>query len=152
MPAQLAHVSAHEPIDTIKAALEQDGAELVWVHVPRPHPELQVASMVALVDFRAENGATRIVPGSDRWPHDRRPEESEIAEAEMPAGSAALYLGSTIHGAGTNATASEWRHGLHVSYVLGYAVDDAIRSGVGYLGMLGFRDPVELLHEKKLGA
>ena len=27
--------------------------ELVWVHVPRPHPELQVASMVALVDFRA---------------------------------------------------------------------------------------------------
>jgi ectoine hydroxylase-related dioxygenase (phytanoyl-CoA dioxygenase family) len=154
--------------------------ELVWVHVPRPHPELQVASMVALVDFRAENGATRVVPGSHRWPHDRKPEEHEIADADMPAGSAVLYLGSTLHGAGTNATAGEWRHGLHVSYVLGwlrteennylavppeiaatlpraaqevlgYAVHDAIRSAGGYLGMLGLRDPVELMQEGRLG-
>jgi ectoine hydroxylase-related dioxygenase (phytanoyl-CoA dioxygenase family) len=154
--------------------------ELVWVHVPRPHPELQVASMVALVDFRRENGATRVVPGSHRWSHDRKPEEGEIADAEMPAGSAVLYLGSTIHGAGANATASEWRHGLHVSYVLGwlrteennylavppeiarrypretqeilgYAVHDAIRSAGGYLGMVGLRDPVELMQEGTLG-
>jgi ectoine hydroxylase-related dioxygenase (phytanoyl-CoA dioxygenase family) len=154
--------------------------ELVWIHVPRPHPELQVASMVALVDFRAENGATRVVPGSHRWPHDRKPEEHEISDAEMPAGSAVLYLGTTLHGAGTNATVSEWRHGLHVSYVLGwlrteennylavppeiaatlpraaqevlgYAVHDAIRSAGGYLGMLGLRDPVELMQEGELG-
>src|SRR5205823_6440102 len=32
--------------------------ELVWVHMPKPHPELQLASMIALVDFTAENGAT----------------------------------------------------------------------------------------------
>jgi len=154
--------------------------ELVWVHVPRPHPELQVASMVALVDFRAENGATRVVPGSQRWPHDRKPEPGEMADAEMPAGSAVLYLGSTLHGAGANSTAGEWRHGLHVSYVLGwlrteennylavppavaatlpraaqevlgYAVHDAIRSAGGYLGMLGLRDPVELMQEGRLG-
>jgi ectoine hydroxylase-related dioxygenase (phytanoyl-CoA dioxygenase family) len=154
--------------------------ELVWIHVPRPHPELQVASMVALVDFRAENGATRVVPGSHRWPHDRKPEEGEIADAEMPAGSAVLYLGSTIHGAGANSTASEWRHGLHVSYVLGwlrteennylavppeiartypravqeilgYAVHDALASAGGYLGVVGLRDPVELMQEGKLG-
>ena len=30
--------------------------ELVWVHMPRPHPELQLASVIALVDFTAENG------------------------------------------------------------------------------------------------
>jgi ectoine hydroxylase-related dioxygenase (phytanoyl-CoA dioxygenase family) len=154
--------------------------ELVWVHVPRPHPELQVASMVALVDFRAENGATRVLPGSQRWPHDRKPEPGEMADAEMPAGSAVLYLGSTLHGAGANSTAGEWRHGLHVSYVLGwlrteennylavppavaatlpraaqevlgYAVHDAIRSAGGYLGMLGLRDPVELMQEGRLG-
>ena len=58
--------------------------ELVWVHVPRPHPELQVASVIALEDFRAENGATRVVPGSHRWPPDRQPEASEIAAAVMP--------------------------------------------------------------------
>jgi len=154
--------------------------ELVWVHVPRPHPELQVASMIALVDFRAENGATRVVPGSQRWPHDRKPEPGEIADAEMRAGSAVLYLGSTLHGAGSNTTASEWRHGLHVSYVLGwlrteennylavppeiarsypratqeilgYAVHDAIRSAGGYLGVVGLRDPVELMQEGLLG-
>ena len=154
--------------------------ELVWVHVPRPHPELQVASMVALCDFRAGNGATRVVPGSHHWPLDRKPEEHEIADAEMPAGSAVLYLGSTLHGAGSNSTASEWRHGLHVSFVLGwlrteennylavppeiartlpratqeilgYAVHDAIRSAGGYLGVVDLRDPVDLLEEGKLG-
>jgi ectoine hydroxylase-related dioxygenase (phytanoyl-CoA dioxygenase family) len=173
----LGHLIARGPGATAQL-LHRD--ELVWVHVPRPHPELQVASMTALVDFRAENGATRVVPGSHRWPHDRRPEPHEIAEAEMPAGSAVLYLGSTIHGAGTNSTQSEWRLGLHVSFVLGwlrteennylavppeiaatlpreaqevlgYAVHDAIRSAGGYLGMLGLRDPVELMQEGKLG-
>jgi ectoine hydroxylase-related dioxygenase (phytanoyl-CoA dioxygenase family) len=154
--------------------------ELVWVHVPRPHPELQVASMVALTEFRKETGATRVVPGSHRWPLERQPEPDEIADAEGPPGAAVIYLGSTIHGAGTNATADEWRLGLHVSYVLGwlrteennylavppevargypratqeilgYAVHDAIASAGGYLGMLGLRDPVDLLQDGELG-
>jgi ectoine hydroxylase-related dioxygenase (phytanoyl-CoA dioxygenase family) len=153
--------------------------EDVWVHVPRPHPELQVASMIALEDFRVDNGATRLVPGSQRWPRSRKPEPHEVADASMPAGSAVIYLGSTLHGAGTNATRDEWRPGLHISYtlgwlrteennylavppaiastlpraaqeVLGYAVHDAIASAGGYLGMLGLRDPVELLEEGKL--
>jgi ectoine hydroxylase-related dioxygenase (phytanoyl-CoA dioxygenase family) len=154
--------------------------ELVWVHVPRPHPDLQVASMLALSDFKKENGATRVVPGSHRWPLDRGPEPGEIADAEMPVGSAVLYLGSTIHGGGANSTNDEWRLGVHVSYVLGwlrteennylavppevaatlpraaqevlgYAVHDALTSGGGYLGMMGLRDPVDLMHEGKLG-
>jgi ectoine hydroxylase-related dioxygenase (phytanoyl-CoA dioxygenase family) len=154
--------------------------ELVWVHVPRPHPELQVASMVALSGFRRETGATRVVPGSHRWPLDRMPEDTEIADAEMAIGSAVVYLGSTIHGGGANTTRDEWRFGLHVSYVLGwlrteennylavppeiattlpraaqevlgYAVHDAIQSGGGYLGMLNLRDPVDLMYDGKLG-
>lgn len=153
--------------------------EDVWVHVPRPHPELQLASMIALEEFRVENGATRVVPGSHRWPRGREPEASEIADAVMPAGSAVIYLGSTLHGAGANATRGEWRPGLHISYtlgwlrteennylavppeiarglpraaqeVLGYAVHDAIASAGGYLGMLGLRDPVDLMQEGKL--
>ena len=35
--------------------------------------------------------------------------------------------------------------------ILGYAVHDAIRSAGGYLGMLGLRDPIELMQEGKLG-
>ena len=173
----LGHLIARGPGSTAQL-LHRD--ELVWVHVPRPHPELQLASMVSLVDFRAENGATRVVPGSHRWPHERKPEPDEILDAEMPAGSAVIYLGSTLHGAGTNTTAAEWRLGLHTSFVLGwlrteennylavppavaatlprvaqevlgYAVHDAIASAGGYLGMLGLRDPVELMQEGKLG-
>lgn len=153
--------------------------ELVWVHVPRPHPELQVASITALVDFRAENGATRVVPGSHRWPRERNPEPGEIADAEMPAGASVLYLGSTLHGGGANATRDQWRRGVHLSYVvgwlrteenhflgtppeiarslprqaqelLGYAVHDAIASGGGYLGALDLRDLAEMLADGSL--
>ena len=153
--------------------------EQVWIHVPRPAPTLQVASMIALHDFTRDNGPTRIVPGSHRWPVDREVREEEFAEAVMPAGSAVLYLGSTLHGAGTNRTEDVWRRGLHMSYLvgwlrseennvlatppdiartlpsraralLGYAVHDAIEDFGGYAGMVELRDPMELLEEGKL--
>lgn len=153
--------------------------EDVWVHVPRPHPELQLATVVALVDFRADNGATVVVPGSHRWPREREAEEREIACAEMPAGSAVIYLGSTLHGGGTNATREQWRRGFHMSYtlgwlrteennvlavpppiarslspraqrLLGYGVHDAVEDYGGYLGMVDMRDPMDLLRDGNL--
>jgi ectoine hydroxylase-related dioxygenase (phytanoyl-CoA dioxygenase family) len=153
--------------------------EDVWVHMPRPHPELQIASMTALVDFTAASGATRVAPGSHRWERGRQPSPSEIADAEMPAGSSVIYLGSTIHGAGTNSTADTWRYGVHLSYtlgwlrteennylavppavartlpvlvqeVLGYAVHDAIDDAGGYLGMVQLRDPIGMLGSGEL--
>jgi ectoine hydroxylase-related dioxygenase (phytanoyl-CoA dioxygenase family) len=153
--------------------------EDVWPHFPRPHDELQIASLVALTDFRVDTGATRVVPGSHQWPRDRRPEPDEIADAVVPPGGAVIYLGSTIHFAGTNSTADEWRLGAHVSFtlgwlrteennslavppevartlspraqeLLGYAVHDAIADGGGYLGMVRMRDPMELLADGSL--
>ena len=153
--------------------------EDVWVHLPRPHPEVQVASVIALVDFTAENGATRIVPGSHRWPRERTPEPDEIAVAEMPAGAAVLYLGSAIHAGGANTTAAERRRGMHLSYtlgwlrteenqylstplevvrtlprrsqeLLGYSAHDAIASGGGYLGAVDLVAPVDLLEDGRL--
>ena len=148
--------------------------ELVWIHLPKPHPEIQLASVIALVDFTADNGATRVVPGSHKWPADRYPGADEIEPAEMAAGSAIVYLGSTFHGGGANVTADVRRRGMHVSYcvgwlrteenqylatpldvvrtlppesqaLLGYAAHDAIPVGGGYLGTVAVRDPVELL-------
>ena len=153
--------------------------ELVWIHVPRPHPELQLATVIALEDFRAENGATRVAPGSHRWPLERQPEPHEMADAVMPPGAAVIYLGSTIHGAGSNTTATSRRRGMHVSYVvgwlrteenqylsvpvdvvrelprraqelLGWAAHDAIAAGGGYLGTVDLRDPVDLLADGAL--
>jgi len=153
--------------------------ELVWVHLPKPHPEVQVAAVIALEDFSAANGATRVVPGSHRWPAERQPEASEIAIAEMPAGSAIVYLGSTIHGGGPNTTADVRRRGMHMSFnlgwlrteenhflsvtpdiartlpekaqaLLGYAAHDALAAGGGYLGVVDTRDPMELLRSGEL--
>jgi ectoine hydroxylase-related dioxygenase (phytanoyl-CoA dioxygenase family) len=153
--------------------------ELVWVHLPKPHPEVQVASIIALEDFTSENGATRIVPGSHRWDKERQPEEDEIAAAEMPAGSAVVYLGSTIHGGGPNTTEAGRRRGMHMSFnlgwlrteennylsvppdvarslpekaqaLLGYAAHDALMAGGGYLGVVDTRDPMDLLKTGEL--
>jgi ectoine hydroxylase-related dioxygenase (phytanoyl-CoA dioxygenase family) len=149
--------------------------EIVWNLVPEPKPELQVASVIALVDFTADNGATRVFPGSHQWETGRYPTNDEAVAAEMPAGSAIVYLGSTFHGGGAHC-GSEPRRGVHLSYtlgwlrteennylavppelacrlprqcqeVLGYAVHDAIERGGGYLGMLDLRDPIELFAE-----
>jgi ectoine hydroxylase-related dioxygenase (phytanoyl-CoA dioxygenase family) len=154
--------------------------ELVWNLVPEPKPELQVASVIALVDFTEENGATRVFPGSHRWKAGRYPTDEAPVAAVMPAGSAIVYLGSTFHGGGAH-TGSEPRRGVHLSYtlgwlrteennylavppetaarlprqcqeVLGYAVHDAIERGGGYLGMLDMRDPVDLFREGWRGA
>jgi ectoine hydroxylase-related dioxygenase (phytanoyl-CoA dioxygenase family) len=152
--------------------------ELVWCQVPRPHPELQLASVIALNEFSSDNGATRIVPGSHRWPLERQPQPEEVVAAEMPAGSAVIYLGSTIHGGGPNVTSLR-RRGIHISYtlgwlrteenhylstppdiartlprraqeLLGYAVHDALAVGGGYLGAVDTSDPIELMAQGRL--
>jgi ectoine hydroxylase-related dioxygenase (phytanoyl-CoA dioxygenase family) len=161
--------------------------EAVWSDVPRPHPELQLASVIAFVDFTRDNGATRVVPGSHRW-DDRwllpaeqlahPPAPEQVAYAEMPAGSAVIYTGGTIHAGGANVTDIP-RRGAHLSYclgwlrteennylsvppslaatlprraqeLLGYALHDSIGRGGGYLGMVRLQDPVELIARGEL--
>jgi ectoine hydroxylase-related dioxygenase (phytanoyl-CoA dioxygenase family) len=87
--------------------------------LPQPHPPVVVNSMWALCDFTADNGATRLVPGSHRWPDDRRPREDEAVPATMPAGSVLIYLGGLWHGGGANATDSP-RPGLLLEYVVSW--------------------------------
>jgi len=161
--------------------------EVVWSDVPSPHPELQLASVIAFVDFTRDNGATRLVPGSHRWPDRDLPvieqmrtpvAPAEIAYAEMPAGSAVIYLGSTIHAGGANGTPMP-RRGAHLSFtlgwlrteennylsipptyaatlprqaqeLLGYAIHDSIGRGGGYLGMVRMQDPVDLMARGEL--
>jgi ectoine hydroxylase-related dioxygenase (phytanoyl-CoA dioxygenase family) len=161
--------------------------ELVWSDVPQPHPELQLASVIAFVDFTRENGATRVVPGSHLWPDRTLPAveqlqtpvgAEQLAYAEMPAGSAVIYTGGTIHAGGSNVTDIP-RRAVHLSYclgwlrteennylsfppayvatlprlaqeLLGYAVHDSIARGGGYLGMVRMQDPVDLMARGEL--
>jgi ectoine hydroxylase-related dioxygenase (phytanoyl-CoA dioxygenase family) len=98
--------------------LHQDGD--AWLHYTQPRPELSVEAMFALTDFTRNNGATRIVPGSHCWEVLREPEAHEMAVAEMRAGSAVLYLGSTVHGGGANQTTDERRRGMFLGFCLGW--------------------------------
>ena len=88
-------------------------------YFPMPRPNLIVASMWAVSEFRADNGGTLLVPGSHRWPDDRKAEPEEIMQAEMPAGSVLFWLGSLLHGAGAN-TAQDWRYGVILTYSAGW--------------------------------
>jgi ectoine hydroxylase-related dioxygenase (phytanoyl-CoA dioxygenase family) len=84
-------------------------------------PPCQISCMFALSDFTAENGATRVAPGSHLWSdYSRQAADDEITQAVMPAGSGMIYLGKTLHSAGANKTESEARFGMHLSYVLGW--------------------------------
>ena len=151
----------------------------VWKRFPPVEGEIQVASLVALSDFTADNGGTLLVPGSHRWPEERYPQDSEVVATEMPAGSAVIYLGNTYHAGGANVTEDTVRRGLHVSYtlgwlrteenqclatpldvarnlprraqeLLGFGVHDDIEMGGGYLGTVELEPPFERLASHKL--
>lgn len=105
------------PGETPQTLHRDEGA---WLHYREARPELSVEVMFALTDFSRENGATRIVPGSHRWEEKREPLPEEIAVAEMSAGSAVFYLGSTLHGGGANQTTRERRRGMFLGFCLGW--------------------------------
>jgi len=153
--------------------------EDIWIHMPKQRPQLELAMIIATVDFTRDNGATVVAPGSHQWQPGRQPEEHELAYAEMSAGSAVIYLGSTLHAGGTNSVKDFWRRGIHQSYCLGwlrteennclavppalarqlsprarrlvgYGVHDAIEDMGGYLGMVELQNPSELLDSNDL--
>ncbi len=101
-----------------RQALHRDADS--WNRFPDPRPEILVSVNLALTDFREENGATVVVPGSHAWPRSRRPTEDDaIAFAVMPRGSALLYSGDVWHGGGANRT-DELRIGLYWGYLLSW--------------------------------
>jgi hypothetical protein len=92
---------------------------LAWGgYIPRTI-EPQFNTLWALSDFTAENGATRVVPGSHRWPDEQRATPDQITQAEMSQGSVLLYTGSVIHGGGENRSQTP-RTGLNITYCLGW--------------------------------
>jgi len=105
------------PGETAQAIHRDEDA---WGNFLTPRPLLQVEAMFALSEFTAANGATQVVPGSHRWDADRQPVPAEIVPAEMKAGSALLYLGSTLHGGGANVTNNQSRRGMFLGYVVGW--------------------------------
>jgi ectoine hydroxylase-related dioxygenase (phytanoyl-CoA dioxygenase family) len=84
-------------------------------------PEVTINFLVALTDFTEENGATRVIPGSNHWSdfEDRGTPEQTIP-AVMNAGDVLLFSGKTAHGGGANRTGDEYRRGLAFAFNAGF--------------------------------
>jgi ectoine hydroxylase-related dioxygenase (phytanoyl-CoA dioxygenase family) len=93
------------------------------IALPRPHPALVCNTMWALTDFSEANGATRLVPGSHRFPtwpeYGNRGKPVDTIPAEMSRGSVLVWNGSLWHGGGANTT-GERRVGLAMNYCAGF--------------------------------
>jgi len=81
--------------------------------------DILISTNMALTEFTATNGATRVVPGSHLWPEGRVPQPKEICQALMPKGSALFYSGNVIHSGGAN-TDAVTRIGLYLGYVVSW--------------------------------
>jgi ectoine hydroxylase-related dioxygenase (phytanoyl-CoA dioxygenase family) len=140
------------------------------IPLPKPHVPIMCNSMWALTDFTAENGATRLVPGTHRA--DKSPElgaACDTIQAVMKKGSVLVWNGSMWHGGGANRT-DHRRVGISMNYCAGWVrqmenqmlgiprdvakgFSDELRALVGYgiyrvfLGHIDGCSPVDLLDE-----
>lgn len=84
-------------------------------------PECTMNFLIALTDFTEENGATRVIPGSHKWPDYTQVGHSDMTIPALPkAGDAILLSGKTVHGGGANKTADVKRRAVGFSFGLGY--------------------------------
>ena len=81
--------------------------------------EPQFNTLWAISDFNIENGATKLIPGSQNWAWDREAQKGEIDTVEMSKGSVLLYTGSVLHGGGKNIS-DKPRTGLNLTYCLAW--------------------------------
>lgn len=140
------------------------------IPLPKPHPPVVCNTMWALTDFTDENGATRLVPGSHRWPDPDVGRRYDTVPAEMRRGSVLVWHGSLWHGGGANRT-SERRIGLACNYCAGFIrqqenqqlgipravaarFDDRLARLCGYsiynglIGHIDKHDPLDLLRSR----
>lgn len=77
--------------------------------------EVQCNTIWAGTDFTEENGATRVVVGSNAAEDGLGFTEADTEPAEMEKGSALFYNGAVYHGGGANRS-DEVRYGINITY------------------------------------
>jgi hypothetical protein len=84
-----------------------------------PGYEVTCNTIWAMTDFTAENGATRLIPGSHRFEDKLTFTETDTVPAEMARGSVLLYTGALYHGGGANRSTGP-RNGVNITYSVGW--------------------------------
>jgi len=81
--------------------------------------EVQCNTIWAMTDFTEANGATRLVPGSNRLADRLELTAADTEPATMPVGSVLFYTGALYHGAGANRS-NEVRYGVNLTYAISW--------------------------------
>jgi ectoine hydroxylase-related dioxygenase (phytanoyl-CoA dioxygenase family) len=81
--------------------------------------EVQCNTIWAMTEFTAQNGATRVIPGSHRYDDRLRFTEEDTEPAEMAKGSVLFYTGSIYHGGGANRSDAT-RCGINITYSISW--------------------------------
>lgn len=151
-----------QPGETAQLAHHDDG----FYPIPRPREPLAAATIWAVDDFTADNGATVVYPGSHRWGKRRPGPDDPALPVVMPAGSCVFFVGTLWHGGGANTTTSErlaitaqycepWlrpmeAYTLSISRDIARQVSDDIRRMLGYSIHPPFVGAVDGLHPLRL--
>jgi ectoine hydroxylase-related dioxygenase (phytanoyl-CoA dioxygenase family) len=99
-----------EPAQTI----HRDQWAFDFFPFPRGY-DVQCNTIWAMTDFTEENGATRVIPGSNLFDDKLKFQTEDTVAAEMRKGSVLLYSGSVYHGGGANRSTAP-RIGLNITY------------------------------------
>ena len=151
-----------QPGETAQLAHHDDG----FYPIPRPRAPLTAATIWAIDDFTADNGATMVIPGSHRWGQRPPNPEDQAIPVVMPAGSCVFFVGTLWHGGGANNTTRErlavtaqycqpWLRPmeaftLSISREIARTVSDDIRRMLGYSIHPPFVGAVDGLHPLRL--
>jgi len=151
-----------QPGETAQLAHHDDG----FYPIPRPRATLTAATIWAIDDFTADNGATMVIPGSHRWGQRPPNPEDQAIPVVMPAGSCVFFVGTLWHGGGANNTTRErlavtaqycqpWLRPmeaftLSISREIARTVSDDIRRMLGYSIHPPFVGAVDGLHPLRL--
>lgn len=134
--------------------------------IPRPREPLAAATIWAIDDFTADNGATVVIPGSHRWGKRRPGPDDTALPVVMPAGSCVFFVGTLWHGGGANTSTHDrlavtaqycqpWLRPmeaftLSVSRDIARTVSDDIQRMLGYSIHPPFVGAVDGLHPLRL--
>ena len=151
-----------QPGETAQLAHHDDG----FYPIPRPREPLAAATIWAIDDFTADNGATVLYPGSHRWGKRRPGRRDRELPVLMPAGSCVFFVGTLWHGGGANTSARErlavtaqycqpWLRPmeaftLSISRDIARTVSEDIRRMLGYSIHPPFVGAVDGLHPLRL--
>ena len=111
---QVIAIGPGEPMQTI----HRDQWAFDFFSFPKDY-EVQCNTIWAMTDFTKENGATRVIPGSNHYEDKLKFEEKDTVPAEMTKGSVLLYTGSVYHGGGANRSDTT-RIGINITYNLSW--------------------------------